>query len=723
MAGRAENALTDKLVASMNGAGADGEDSDVYDYRQDYWLTQELYSEDLAAEIVERFQKHVERWQGGSPVASTAWNAYRVYHGLTRADRGDSPVVTLTETGKDGEFLSLSVNEIRGLLRHQVALVTSHRLAWEVQARTSGAEASRQVELTEGVLDYVMEAKGIEQTLHNCLEGALVAAQFFVVAGWNALAGRGGSGDVWAQEFAPWEMCGERVRKYTDTEHWTFRRLESRWAWVAKFSIAARMEKDPERRAELSEKAERLKGIEYDRTWFTDVDERPMSTSDDSDRIPVLYLMAAPSIACPDGRLTIVAAADLVLEDGPLPYDAVPVVRMCPAEFMGTAEGIADIWSQLATQEALNGVLGAVVTRIDIGAVPDTAVPQGSDYEQGTLGGGNQIKVPSGEEKPSLIDRLQVPATLIAAADWFIKSMEKGTGINSVTRGAPTENITSGNMAALVQAMAVQFNSASERAYAKAQEELGTHVIKMYQRHATEEQLVSIAGPDQIYTAQSFKAEDLNQISRVTVKIASPLMKTTAGRAELATRMLEQGVIQDPREYLEVVETGKLTPIFKGPVDQLRIIKEENAAMRRGEPVHVEMSDDPALHIREHGCELDTRARYDQAYANRIRAHNEEHYQLWLKTSREDPDRCVAFGYKPLPGALALAAQAAQIRTGGTPTGEQPEQETAEAEAQPGKPKPKKTKPGPEPEPSGQEPNTAAPTMPSPAKPPKGAEV
>jgi hypothetical protein len=719
MPGQAEMALTEKLVSGLNGRGEAGEDSDAYDYRKDYWLTKE--PDDLAPTIVERFQKHVERWQGGSPVAATAWNAYRVYHGLTRADRGDSPVVTLTETGKDGEFLSLSVNEIRGLLRHQVAMVTSHRPAWQPQARTGGAEASRQVALCESVLDHAMDAKGVEQTLANQLEGALVAASFYSVVGWDALAGRGGQGDVWVQEFAPWELCSERVRKYTDTRHWIFRRLEPRWDWVAKFSLAALAEPDPEERRKLSEKAERLKGIEYDRTWFTDVDERPMSTSEDTDRIPVLYLLAAPSIACPDGRRTVVAAADLWLEDGPLPYDGAPVVRMCPAEFLGTSEGIADIWSQLASQEALNGVLGALITRIDIGAVPDTAVPQGSNYEQGTLGGGNQLEVPPDGQPPTLIDRMAIPPALVAVADWLIKSMEKGTGINSVTRGAPTENITSGNMAALVQAMAVQFNSATERAYAKAMEELGTIIVKMYQRHATEEQLISIAGQDQRYTVQSFRAEDLNQITRVAVKIASPLMKTTAGRSELATRMLEQKVIQDPREYLEVVETGRLQPIFKGAIDQLRIIQEENEALRRGEPVHVEMSDDPYLHIREHGCELDTRARYDQAYAQRLRDHNEEHYQVLLKMSREDPDRCIAFGYQPLPGALQLAAQAGQIM--GMGQGPTPDQAKGAAQPQVPGQETKKTTPGPEPKPPGREQPTAAPGMPEPAQPPKGAQV
>lgn len=705
---------TEALLQAFRQPSAD--DTDVYDFRKDYWLATPYYSLDLAADVVQRFQEHVQKWQGGSPIASAAWTAYRMYHGLTRAERGQSPVVSLTEAGKDGEFLSLCVNEHRGLIRHQIALVTANRPAWEPQARTSGAEAARQVGLTRNLLDYCMDAKGIAQTLRNQLECERVVAVGYTVAGWDANAGRGAQGDIWAQELAPWEICREHVRKYADCKWWIFRRLEPRWDWVAKLSLAAQSATDPQDRSMLSEKAQRVRGLEYDKTWFTLVDERPQSTSDDSDRIPVLYLYAAPTIACPEGRCSIVAGADIVLEDGPLPYDSAPVVRMCSAEFIGTSEGYADSWSNCPLQEALNGVLGSIITRIDMGSVPDIATPEGAQYEQGSLGGANQITVPNGEQPPSLVDLLQINPALPAVAQMLEQYMEKLTGINSVTRGNPNENITSGSMAALVQSMAVQFNSATEATYAQAQEELGTILVKMYQRHATEEQLVSIAGQDQLYTARAFKAEDLNQILRVSVKIASPLMKVQAGRADIATKMLEQKVIQDPREYIEVIETGSLTPIFKGPIDQLRIIKEENEAMRRGEQVHVEMTDDPYLHIREHGCEMDTQARYDQAYAQRLREHNEEHYTLLAKMSREDPDRCVAYGYQPLPGAVAMAQHASQLRgMGGGP----PTQPAAPPRKLPNAVEPKST-PGPAPQPPGREQSPGAPSLPQSAEPPKG---
>jgi hypothetical protein len=707
---------TESLLGAFRSPDAD-DGEELYDYREDYWLAKPYFSTDLAAEVVQRFQKHVEKWQGGSPIAMAAWTAYRMYHGLTRAERGDSPVVSLTETGKDGEFLSLSVNALRSLIRLQISLTTGNRAAWQPQARTSGAEASRQVTLASNLLDHCMDAKGMAQMLRNQLECERVVSVGFAVVGWDANAGRGGQGDIWAQELAPWELCHERVRKYTDSKWCVFRRLEPRWDWIAKIWKAARAATG-EARAELVRKLESLRALEYDKTWFTDVDDRPQSTAEDNDRIPVLYLYAAPTLACPDGRRTLVAGADLVLEDGPLPYDAPPVVRMCSAEFIGTCEGIADSWPQLPLQEALTGVLGAIITRIDMGAVPDIATPEGSEFEQGTLGGANQISVPEGGGVPTLVDLLKIAPELPAVAEMLERYMEKGSNINSVTRGNPNENITSGSMAALVAAQAVQANSATELAYAQAQEELGTIIVNIYRRHATEEQLVSIAGQDQLYTARAFKAEDLNQILRVSVKIASPLMKTLAGRSDLATRMLEQKVIEDPREYLEVVETGNLTPIFKGPVDQLRIIKEENEAMRRGEQVHVEMTDDPYLHIREHGCELDTQARYDQAYANRLREHNEEHYKLLANMSRTDPDRCVAYGYQPLPGALAMAQQVAQMQGAGSGP---PSQPSAPPRKLPNAEEPKEAKPGPAPKPPGQEPMQAAPTMPMPAEAPKGS--
>lgn len=675
-----------------------------FDYSEKFWLARPYFSAAYASEVYERFGRHAEMWSRSSPIADAVMNAYRTYHGL--ADTTNSgPTVSLMEAGEKGEFLALTVNHFRGLVRHQIALVTADRPTWEPQARTSDSESAKQVELTRNLLDYVMSAKRFDQKLYDQTELALVPGSGFQALGWDASLGLNSEGDIWGQALAPWEVRHEDVRAYEDCSWWIFRRFESRWNWVAQLA-----ESDPE-------KAQKVAAISVDQTLMCGVQAVDLASQDESDRIPVLYVYANATKACPNGRVSIVAGEDLVLLDGPSPYGASsPIVRMCPSEFMGSSIPCADSWSLLPLMEAYNAIQSMIMTRVDLFGVPDIAVSEGAEFEQGTMGGANLIKGMLGQSTPQLLDMLQIPNALAAFGDKLKSSMEELSGINSVTRGNPSENITSGSMAALMQSMAIQFNSAIERAYTFNLEAIGTHLVRIYQTMASEKQLISIAGTDEQWVAREFQKEDLSSISRVAIRTASALSKTVAGRYDLATQLLQQKVIEDPRQYLQVVATGNLTPIFKGPVDELVLIKGENERIRRGQPVVVMDSDNPKLHIREHRNELSGGARYDPEIAQRMEAHIAEHVARWQKASMESPDICVAFGYEPLPGALAAgqAAAAMQGPTGAPP----PDQNGPAAQKIPGEQE-QKAQPGPKPAPPGKEQSQAAPSLPSLPTPPE----
>lgn len=698
---------TDSLIR-----GADwneGKGKVPFDFSERFWLRRPYYSDEYAQDVVDRFSEFAELWNTNTPLSTAVMQAYRQYHGIEEGSI--EPTVSLLEAGEHGEFLALIINHYRGLLRHQVALVTADRPTWDPQARTSGAEAARQVSLTRNLLDYVMSAKRFDQKLYDQFEGAGVSGAAFQALGWDPTAA-GGRGDIWACVLLPWECCHEQVREYADVSWHIFRRMESRWAWVAHFA-----ESDPE-------KAEKIADCDLDEDLHCGVQayERNGDTKD-SDRIPVLYVYANPTKAIPEGRLSIVAgaSADLILMDGPMPYgDVSPITRICPAEFVGTCVPYANSWTQLPIQKALTACFSAVMTRVDMFGVPNVASQEGVEFEAGDLGGANSLKFPPGAQTPSLLDLLTIPSELPGFADGLKKAMEELSGINSVTRGNPTENISSGSMAALLQSMAIQFNSADERAYTFNLEAIGTFVLRIYQRMATEEQLISIAGQDEQWTVRSFKAEDLNQVARVAVKTASALSRNIAGRKELADNLLANNMIQDPNEYLQVVETGNLSPVFRGPVNELTNVKAENEMMLRGETPRAVPWDNHSLHIREHRGELDTKARYDERLSAVINAHLMEHFNLWSEMSRSAPDMLAAIGVQPLPQAMATGQMAmqAQAMAGAPPQGGPPPQETPNAAEEGGSP------PGPPPQgPPGQPPPTGAPNLPNMPSPPPGAPV
>jgi hypothetical protein len=675
-----------------------------YDFREHYWLARPAFSKDFASEVWTRYKKHSDQWNAsGDPIAQAVWKSYRTYHGISSIDStASTPDIDLVENGDDGALISMAINHYRSLVRHKLALNTAQRAAWDPQARTSGAEAMKQVRLTRNICDYYWTAKRFDQRNYDQAELMEIAGVGFCVQGWDYNAGLGAQGDVWAQTIAPWEMCHQDVRNYLDCRFWIFVRWESRWDWVARLA------------KHQPEQAKRLAELDVDDMFTCGVRTlRPEQSRSDTDQIPLLYVYANASTSCPHGRLAIVAQSDLTLVDTPLPYGPVaPVSRMCAAEYCGTSKPLANSWSMLPLMDGLYVAVTAVMTRLDFGAVPDVAISEDTEFEQGDLGGLNLLRVPEGTTMlPTLVDAMQIPPVLTEVIKLLVSTMEAMTGINSVTRGQPDANITSGSMAALIQSMAAQYNSAEDRAYNLALEELGTYLIGIVQRLAGEGQLVSIAGEDERWAIKSFKAEDLNQIQRVAVKVVPAILKTLGGKMEIADKLLERGLIKHAPEYYSVLETGNLSSPFKGAVDELTMINSENERMRRGEPVYVLITDNPYLHIQHHKCELDTDARDDPEYTKRQLEHITEHFRVANEMSLKTPDMCHAMGWEPFPQAASIAQAVQQMQGGGsmpTPPAPAP-QERPNAEP--------RAKPGPEPKPPGDEPSQAAPAVPMPAKP------
>lgn len=702
----------DPVMREMDPTGPENENGEIeepYDYAKDFWLLKPYFSEEFAGEVLERFGRHHDFYAEGS-VGATTWAAYRAYHNLSGVD-GD-PITQLQTAGEVGELLAMAIPHYRTLVRHQIALFTAERPAWDPQARTADAEAARQVPMAANLLDYIASSGNLDPLLGEQVELMMTAGAGYFVTGWDSNAGLEGRGWFTQRVLAPWEIAHEQVRTYTDCSWWIWRAYESRWDWVARFA-----KDDPE-------KAEKIAKLDTDRSEFAAAFrayDRDM-VRDDGDRIAVLYVVAKPTLACPDGRLAIVASDDTVLFDGPYPYgEDITISRMCASEFLGTSIPYSDSWGVLASTEASNAILSMILTRIDTCGIPNFCVTEGSEIEYSDIASGNSVwKVPPGQEKPSVVDLLQIPDALPAVMQ-IIKGLgEETVGINSVTKGQPQENIQSGSMAALLQSMAIQFNSNLERAWVLNLERIGTHHVRVFQRMATEEHAISVVGADNRWTVQTFKGEDLGGVLRVAVKTASALSKTTAGRAEIADKLLQRTAIT-PQEYLEVIQTGTLQPTFQGPVGELTSIKSRGEKLLRGQPAPALIWDNHQLVIREFKGLLNTEARDDPAIANVINAAIQEHFDLWAQLSREAPDMLSAIGCPPLPQALqtgqqvmAMQAQAPGMPPGpGAQHGPPPQQQP-----QPNTDAPR-GRPGPAPAPPGQEPSQTNPKQPVPAKAPR----
>ena len=702
----------DPVMREMDPGAAENENGELlepYDYAEDYWLMKPYFSDEFASEVLERFGRHQDYFEQSS-AGGVIWSAYRAYHNLSGVD-GD-PITQLQATGEVGELLAMAIPHYRTLVRHQISLFTAERPAWDPQARTADAEAARQVPMASNLLEYVASTGELDARLAEQVELMMTAGAGFFITGWDSQAGVEGRGWFTQTVLAPWEIAHERVRTYGSTSWWIYRQYDSRWDWVARFA-----KDDPE-------KAEKIAKLDTDKSAFASAFRSYDQdiVSDDGDRIAVLYVIAKPTLSCPDGRLAIVASDDTVLFDGPYPYgEDITISRMCASEFLGTSIPYSDSWGVLAATEASNAILSMILTRIDTCGVPNFCVFEGSEIEYSDVARGNNVwKVPPGTQLPSVVDLLQIPDALPAIMQ-MINAMAEGTvGINSVTKGQPQENVQSGSMAALLQSMAIQFNSNLERAWVLNLERIGTHHLRVFQRMATEPHAVSIVGSDNKWTVQTFRGEDLKGVLRTAVKTASALSKTTGGRAEIADKLLQRTAIT-PQEYLEVIQTGTLQPTFAGPVGELTGIKARSEKLTRGEPAPALIWDNHQLCIREFKQLLNTEARDDPAILQVINQAIQEHFDLWGKISRESPDMLAAIGCPPLPQALQTGQQAQALRQmgqgmppGGAPA---PHGPPPQQQPQPNTDAPR-GRPGPAPTPPGQEPSKTNPKQPVPAKAP-----
>jgi len=236
------------------------------------------------------------------------------------------------------------------------------------------------------------------------------------------------------------------------------------------------------------------------------------------------------------------------------------------------------------------------------------------------------------------------------------KSMETLSGINSVSRGNPDPNLRSGNALALVQSMSLQFMSGLQQSYVGLIEDLGMGVINILKDYAATPRMAAIVGKTNRSYMREFTGDDLSSISRVSVEIANPLSRTTAGRLEMGEQLLQMGLIKSPQQYFSILNTGSLDVMTEDEQHQLFLIKAENEYLSEGKPQVAVFIDDHDLHIKEHGSVLsDPEMRQRPEIVAAVLAHIQEHMDLLRGTKMTpagvpmaDPAYLQIVGQQPL---------------------------------------------------------------------------
>lgn len=559
------------------------------------------------------------------------------YHGQYNATiAGDSHRVSFT--GEEGELATLAVNHFRNIGQHMLNMITANRPVMEARAVNTDYKSLAQTYLANGILDYYMREKKLEDCIRRATEMAIVLGSGYIRLEWNATAGelydfdpetgeKNYEGEIEFSTLSPFDVVFDGTKESWDHEWILVRTFQNR------FNLAAKYPEHKERILQMQTK-----------NMATSSYRMSMFSNDQTDDIPVYELFHKRTEAMPEGRYLLFVDADVNLLDLPLPYRDIPVYRISAGEYLGTPYGYTPMFDLFPLQEAINSLYSTVLTNQSAFGVQNLYVPRGADLDINSLEGA--LNILEGNAKPEPLALTATSPEIFSFLQTLEKMMETVSGINSVTRGNPEASLKSGTALALVQSMSLQFISGLQNNYVKLIEQVGTSLINILKDYAKTPKTVALVGKNNRPMLKEFTSDSIKDINRVIVSVGNPLARTTAGRVQMAEQMLQMGLIKNPQEYFQVINTGSIESMYESDMNELLLIKRENEFMMEGKEVMADMLDSHQLHILEHRTILaDPDLRMNPELRTNVQNHIQEHIDMLRQV---DPDLLMLIGQQPL---------------------------------------------------------------------------
>lgn len=572
---------------------------------------------------------------------------WRAYHGAYENDLGFGHRVNFS--GEQGELVQLPVNHFRNLADHMHVMITSNRPIMDARAVNTDYKSLAQAHLANGILDYYMREKGLENILKKAAQYAIVLGSGFIKLSWNSMGGNvydadpdsgefSYEGEIEFQTLSAFDVVVDGTRESWDNDWILCRTFQNRFNLMAKYP----------------ELADKIKGIPPKNQ--SSVYRLAVWSNDDTDDIPVYEFYHRQSEALPEGRYILFLDADIVLQDAKMPYRMIPIFRIAPSDILGTPYGYTPMFDVFPIQEGINSLYSAIMTNQNAFAVQNLYVPRGADLNLASLEGA--MNIIEGNAKPEALNLTQTPAEVFKFLEMLIQSAETITAVNSVARGNPEASLKSGTALALVQSMALQFISGLQQNYVKMIEDVGSCIISILKDFAMTPKLVTLVGKNNRPLLKEFTGDQISEINRVVVDVGNPLSRTIAGRVQMAEQLLQMKLLTNPAQYFQVINTGRLDSMFEGEMNELLLIKRENEKLMEGINPSVSPLDKHSMHIQEHRSVLDDPdLRDNPELKNAVMNHIQEHLS---DLRRVDPALLQMIGEQALPPVQPA---------GGTPPG------------------------------------------------------
>ena len=510
---------------------------------------------------------------------------------------------SLIAGGSEGEIVRMKVNHYRNLILHQLSLTTSQRPALECRALNSDSASLAQAYLGDGILDYYVREKGLERHFDRATEIALVMGEGWIRCDWDATAGKeygqgpNGTvlhdGDIVVKTYNPFDVVRDTtVQCADDLNWWICHDLKNRFDLAAKYPALA------------DEILATSTDVTSGRRFIDPTKIIPSSGigSRHTELIDIYEFLHVPTDALPEGRYTIFLNGGITLFDGPLPFRHVPLHRIAASNIIGAPFGWTLAFDLIGIQEIIDKLYTVVASNQMATGLQNFWQPPGNNLSKTNISGG--LNLLESVVKPEVLQMCSTPPEIFSFITKLEGVMETLSGVSAVNRGATPENLKSGSALAFVAAQAVEFSSDLQASYNGTLEGVGTTIINILKDYAATPRMATIAGSFNRPLMKEYVGNDLTQIDRVVVDAVAATSKTTAGKIQIAQDLLQAGLIKNPQEYLTIINTGELDPLFESEMSQILLVRAENEDLRAGKMPMVIILDDPVLHVLEHASLL-----------------------------------------------------------------------------------------------------------------------
>lgn len=546
----------------------------------DYWANEPPEKfQDTFGEKVSRYYKQIKNglwWQ--RVIRSVA-----SYHNLNLSDQGQSIDLEVKQMGIEGEKVGLAANHVRNFIQHMLSMTTRDKIAINARSTNTDQKSIEQARIGRSLVEYYHREKQGEKLLRESAETALVYSAAYFRTDYDEV-----KRDIEMSIHTPEDVIYDlSVRHFEDSPWVAVKTYVSRW------DLAAR---HPQFVQEI---------LSCDEPEDQEIEcYRGMMDEEEDERIPLWHFYHKKTDALPSGRCCLLIPGKY-LSDKKFLYQEIPVRRISGGEWLMTALGWTMSFDLQALQEMYNAALSSFASAVNTFGLQDIWLPPGAEQIKSSLMEGG-LRILSCAQKPEGIALLRVPGELIKFLDILNALMERLSGVNAVVRGDPEPSLKSGEALKVIESKAVQFASTFQASYNRLIEDTSTDMIRIIRDFApAEARTINIVGKANQNEQRSFMPDELGVVDRVVVDIANPMSKSLSGKLAIVKDLMDMQLIRNKEQYFQILQTGNMDEILESDNAQLKVIRDENEMMARGELPPEPMSiDHIILHIREHTANL-----------------------------------------------------------------------------------------------------------------------